>query len=237
MIKFFRHIRKTLISENNMSKYLKYAIGEILLVMIGILLALQVNNWNEHRKDRLLEHKLLKMLHSTIKQDTINLHLEYENFQDILKYAELIKKKFKDNSSYEQQLDTAFAVISTFGIQQADYTPYEELTSVGVNMILNDSLRKRLIRYYEHSLHLENVERYFENGKYFRREIYPKYFTQYEYGRKAVPVDYEALKTNNEFLIALDYCINDAMFYRRWSNHRLEDARYLLSEISSDLSK
>ncbi|MFT6995454.1 MAG: hypothetical protein ACJA1P_002199 [Maribacter sp.] len=47
MIKFFRHIRKQLLSENKFSKYMLYAIGEIALVMIGILLALQVNNWNE----------------------------------------------------------------------------------------------------------------------------------------------------------------------------------------------
>ena len=47
MIKFFRNIRQSLIMENKTSKYLKYAIGEILLVVIGILIALQINNWNE----------------------------------------------------------------------------------------------------------------------------------------------------------------------------------------------
>ena len=49
MIKFFRKIRFRLMSENKTGKYLKYALGEILLVMIGILLALQVNNWREDR--------------------------------------------------------------------------------------------------------------------------------------------------------------------------------------------
>lgn len=50
MIKFFRKIRQNLLMENKTGKYLKYAFGEIILVMIGILLALQVNNWNEDRK-------------------------------------------------------------------------------------------------------------------------------------------------------------------------------------------
>ena len=50
MIRFFRSIRQQLMNENKPAKYLKYAVGEVLLVMIGILLALQVNNWNEGRK-------------------------------------------------------------------------------------------------------------------------------------------------------------------------------------------
>jgi hypothetical protein len=47
MLKFFRTIRKKLIEQNNVRKYMLYAIGEILLVVIGIFIALQVNNWNE----------------------------------------------------------------------------------------------------------------------------------------------------------------------------------------------
>ena len=57
MIKFFRNIRQSLLSESKFSKYLLYAIGEIALVMIGILLALRVSNWNESRKERVQEIK------------------------------------------------------------------------------------------------------------------------------------------------------------------------------------
>jgi hypothetical protein len=56
MIKFFLSLRQKLVDQGNLRKYLLYAIGEVLLVMIGILLALQVNNWNERRKDRITEH-------------------------------------------------------------------------------------------------------------------------------------------------------------------------------------
>ncbi|MCK0177828.1 hypothetical protein MWU50_00830 [Flavobacteriaceae bacterium S0862] len=63
MIKFFRHIRKSLLLQNKTGKYFKYAIGEIILVVIGILIALQVNNWNENRlqiqKTRVLTKALL----------------------------------------------------------------------------------------------------------------------------------------------------------------------------------
>lgn len=67
MIKFFRNIRRTLINEGNTGKYLKYAIGEIILVVIGILIALQVNNWNEDRKEKELEFNLVnKMIDQSI---------------------------------------------------------------------------------------------------------------------------------------------------------------------------
>ena len=63
MIKLFRNIRQKLVSEGKTANYLKYAIGEIVLVVIGILIALQINNWNEARKDRIEEKNILANLH------------------------------------------------------------------------------------------------------------------------------------------------------------------------------
>jgi len=67
MLKFFRHIRKKLIEQDNIRKYLLYAIGEILLVVIGILLALQVNTWNENRKIANEEQAILTRLLDDLK--------------------------------------------------------------------------------------------------------------------------------------------------------------------------
>lgn len=69
MIKFFRRIRHNLIMENKTSKYFKYAIGEIILVVIGILIALQINNWNEERKAQKEEQQLYKTILSDLKTD------------------------------------------------------------------------------------------------------------------------------------------------------------------------
>ncbi len=62
MLRFFSKIRKSLLDEGKAARYIKYAIGEIFLVVIGILIALQINNWNEERKDRVLEQELLLQL-------------------------------------------------------------------------------------------------------------------------------------------------------------------------------
>ncbi len=73
MIKFFRKIRQNLLSEGKTGKYFKYAIGEIILVVIGILIAVSINNWNEARKDKITEQKVLKTLKSDFKSNLTQL--------------------------------------------------------------------------------------------------------------------------------------------------------------------
>jgi len=72
MLRFFRNLRQHLLTQNKLSKYLLYAIGEILLVMIGILLALQVNNWNNNRIDAANEQIILKNLREDFKNNIQN---------------------------------------------------------------------------------------------------------------------------------------------------------------------
>lgn len=67
MIKFFRHIRKDLLEKNKTGRYLKYAAGEIILVMIGILLALQVSNWNNNRIERKKEANYLENINKEFR--------------------------------------------------------------------------------------------------------------------------------------------------------------------------
>jgi hypothetical protein len=62
MIRFFRHLRKGLMKQNQVRRYLLYAVGEILLVVIGILIALQIDTWNEERKDRRTEREIVENL-------------------------------------------------------------------------------------------------------------------------------------------------------------------------------
>jgi hypothetical protein len=69
MLTFFRKIRKALLDSGRISRYLLYAFGEILLVVVGILIALQINNWNEWRKERIQETKVLTELVKTLTRN------------------------------------------------------------------------------------------------------------------------------------------------------------------------
>lgn len=87
MIKFFRHIRKKLVGKNRFSKYLIYAIGEIVLVVIGILIALQINNWNELQKTESLRIALLKNLKLDLESDLRRLAVTNRFLEDRKKNA------------------------------------------------------------------------------------------------------------------------------------------------------
>ena len=84
MIKFFRRIRQKLLSENKLTRYLFYAFGEIILVMIGILLALQVNNWNEERKSRDKEAILVNNIVEDLNSDAAHMDRALEELDEQL---------------------------------------------------------------------------------------------------------------------------------------------------------
>lgn len=94
MIKFFRKIRYELTRENKTSRYLKYAIGEIILVVFGILIALQINNWNEERKANIAENKALVALKNEFESNIRRLQFICEDresaYTDRLRYWNLI---------------------------------------------------------------------------------------------------------------------------------------------------
>jgi len=88
MIKFFRRIRYDLMEKNKTGKYFKYVIGEIILVVIGILIALQVNNWNESYKEQKLVIQYQERLIDDIKGDLNAVQMRMAYFETVKNYAE-----------------------------------------------------------------------------------------------------------------------------------------------------
>ena len=102
MIKFFRRIRQQLLTENKISKYLLYAVGEIFLVMIGILIALQVNEWNNERNRKKSEQAIIEQLIIDLSKSQYELEKQIEwNLRSARKYAQVLqafwKTKLPDN--------------------------------------------------------------------------------------------------------------------------------------------
>lgn len=150
MIKFFRKIRRRLLDEGNPTSYLKYAIGEIFLVMIGILLALQVNNWNEIRKEKIVENDFLIRFQTDLNNDTIALNqkiklaqVELNSFNHYIHESYDIQENKEDFSELMSSVNwDAMNLI----LQNKTYV---EMTSSGkVDLIEDKQIKESIVDYY-----------------------------------------------------------------------------------------
>ncbi len=154
MIKFFRTIRQKLLSENKLSKYLVYAIGEIVLVVIGILIALSINNWNEEQKANQKQSLILNELINSINNDL----WEYENYLNprlkIKKSGiDSLRTYILDNKGIKDSLFLKFYEMSQQDIHfRFGNGPFEALKSSGLELIRNDSLRTHINNTYTSEL-------------------------------------------------------------------------------------
>ena len=147
MLRIFRNIRQKLAAENKVMAYLRYAIGEILLVVIGILIALQVNNWNENRKEHLIEIKYLKNLKHDLQSDSTDL-VYYKNIRVGQANAarELIELAKTKNVSDVFKLDSLYTTVALWWEFVPNNNTFEELRSSGnLKLLRNDSIKNLLL--------------------------------------------------------------------------------------------
>ena len=149
MIKFFRRIRQNLLMENKTGKYFKYAVGEIILVVIGILIALQVNNINEQRKSTIFEVKVLKEIRNNLKTDLIEINEDLSLMVDINKAT----KDVKNHLLLLNKPTDSFSINTVLLRVTPHFSPinsgYNLLQSRGIGMVKNDSLRESISFHYD----------------------------------------------------------------------------------------
>jgi len=147
MINFFRKIRKKLADDNKPIKYLRYAIGEILLVVIGILIALSINNWNENQKlkkeEMIILASLLDDLKEAKRQSKKSIEIEelaIDNLKGVLKNKlerEIFIKNFNQDSIF-------YTVLWDFEIEAPVINTYTDIKSSGkTGRITNNEIRER----------------------------------------------------------------------------------------------
>ena len=154
MIKLFRNIRQNMIMENKTGKYFKYAIGEIILVVIGILIALQINNWSGDRKINQQETSYLKRLLLENKKDILTFTTEIEQLEYNNRKIINLSKAFKDKSCSDSLLvHSAIEYVidgSLYPLFNPSTSTYEDLSSTGnLSVIKNTQLRDQIVGHYE----------------------------------------------------------------------------------------
>jgi len=187
--------------ENKTGKYFKYALGEIILVVIGILIALQINNWNENRKQDIRERSVLNELKQGLESNRSileNRKLEYRSFQS---KSKTLIDHIEAKRTYHDSLDQYFFVPVgnySFGIS---YATFENLKSQGLDIISNEELRLTLVKLYEEEYwHLKDQETKVANA--FTNATLP--FTRKHFklinGARYKPNNYNNILQSEEYL-------------------------------------
>ena len=244
MIKFFRQLRQQLLTENKFNKYLIYAIGEIVLVVIGILLALQINTWNEERKNQKEAHKIVLQLKTEFEtnNDLVDSSIEYHRTR--LNAVE----GFIDGFGTTENLnaDSLKSLVSDLG-SDWKYEPIKNIiesviSSGKINLIENDSVIQA-IRYWGtainkyNDLYKSQDELYNKNilpiltENYPLFEFDPKHDSKFEANTNAI---FNNLKNENSFVLIR----NEAALLLYWTEESVKVTQNdILSKIDQELKE
>ncbi|MBN2615704.1 MAG: hypothetical protein JXR71_08430 [Bacteroidales bacterium] len=207
-MKIFRKQRLKLAAGNKLAKYLRYAFGEILLVVIGILIALQVNNWNERQKDLVFEREILGQIRENLIRDKASLvEINKINKKALYASTQLTDsiKRITDRDSIPYWL----ADVARFTRFHPITNSYEVLKSKGLEIISNNNLRLELGKYYDDQVNqtiqdLGDIEFSFNNQWL---PLLEKHVKEFNFGKIVVLDDENAFfrKTRALKILILNY--------------------------------
>ncbi|APZ47344.1 hypothetical protein BW723_14105 [Polaribacter reichenbachii] len=152
MIKFFRKIRQNLLSEGKTEKYFKYAIGEIILVVIGILIALQINTWNENRKANTLEKNYYCLLLDNLNQDKQQVKVLKTLVQERIDYSNKMISIIQENKSDATEFGKSLRFSIRLGTNtfQPNNATFQDIKSSGnLGLIKDKTIIKALNAYFK----------------------------------------------------------------------------------------
>ena len=184
MIKFFRKIRQNLLSEGKTGKYLKYAFGEIILVVIGILIALQINNLNESKKEQTIINASLNSLILNLNEDIENLNEQIEYNVDVqeaidfsFRIVSLPEYENIELSNYANEIKD-IASEKTFLPSKTTYKSME--SSSHFQWINNQELAESIFKYYVVLDRFSNLTN--ENNQFVKKHIESFIYNEMEFG-------------------------------------------------------
>lgn len=207
MIRFFRSIKSNLVQDGKAGKYLAYALGEIVLVVIGIILAVQINNWIENEKRQNLQVEILREIQKNLEGDLREVNDELENYTLMQEYDSSLLTSAQQNLPFNDPLGGYAYSLEISGHMNPTLSGYEMLKSKGIDLITDDSLRITLTdlyeRWYTYYMKYENeriaiVQTLIK--PYMTKNFYQEKDTAFWTGRKRVPMNYTALTKDPEWV-------------------------------------
>jgi hypothetical protein len=239
MLTFLRKIRKSLLLSGSAGKYLLYAIGEIALVVIGILIALQINNWNEQRKNRILEQEILNDLKLNLENNVDLIAGRVDYFTRGIKACNTILSVIENDLPNHDSLGIHYS-LATRGYGGADvisYVGFESLRNSGFNLISNKIVRDDLLYLFEKRYReIISVDEAFKLQNNYRNEVVgPLFFNN---GRNSLhPFNFESVKASKPYYSSLTAHLNNYTWMREETEEALSETKRVLNLIKTELDK
>jgi hypothetical protein len=149
MIKLFKNIRRQLVNENKFGKYLRYAIGEIILVVVGILIALWINQKANYNEERNSEIAILKEIQSNLERDLIEINEDIAFMDSVNDGSHFIVHYLEHFDKPNSEFNHNVLKLRTTPHLNPNTSGYRLLVSKGVEIIQNDNLRQAISDHYE----------------------------------------------------------------------------------------
>ncbi len=201
MIDFFRKTRKKLGDDNKLFKYSRYAIGEILLVMVGILLALQVNNWNEERKDRIKEKEVLQAILINLDRNNNLIRESFLLLDDFDKSSEIVLETLRNDAPYSDTLAKHFFPSTRTGglLLPLSSEGYESLKNEGFDIIHSKLLKNRILKLFEVTYGRIKTKAEWTMFSTNLHQVYLNSLFRQEIGEVLIPANFDQLTKDNQF--------------------------------------
>lgn len=239
MFRAFQKIRRTLMSEKRISKYLLYATGEVILIVVGILLALQLNNWNEARKTKEAERKTLTELRSDLEQNLEDIASNINGLTTCREANQAIMNHMTNHLPYHDSLDQTFSNLYPFVVFSPIQTTYDNLKQSGIGLISSSELRADISNLYSNrfSFYKSLEEKYFL--EHFTNYIKPIMMSEFvTYGLEGLqPRDYDELMLNTELMQIMNYTITICEVLTNVQRSLQMDIETLLEDIDEEIAE
>lgn len=238
MQRFLKNIRKELAADNKPKKYLRYAIGEILLVVIGILIALQLTDWNEDRKSGIAETKLLLELKENIRTNIDLLNSQLNDHQAGIRSNQILMEVIKNIKAYDDSLAFHFHIATIILPSNLSFAAFEELKSSGFDILRSDQLRREIIQLYDET-YRDMILKLSENVNAAGNAYIPYMISHFERlpGAGAVPNNFEQLLGDQKFINILQIINNLQLWAIQLKEDCIKESDRVTNLIDNELKK
>ena len=239
MIRFFRNLRQELLGQERIARYLLYALGEIILVVIGILIALQLNNWNAEQKAAKEELKLLQEMRYNLAGDLEDCYWNIKKQMDLSHSNATVLRHLEEVSPFHDSLRAHYGNLIYSTTQRRNMSAYDHLKAKGIDLVQNDSLRRNITAVYsERYYYIERQELEYDNT-YQINEVIPQLNAKLildDSSKTGYPINLADLQKDDAFKGTLRMNVKVRKFMIKRYSSLSEDLKNLIAHIDSELA-